>query len=54
MEYILILVLICAAVIAYILIRKRKTADPVELYVCNECGKKHCICHKTDDDSPKS
>jgi len=52
MKYIVILVLICIAVIAFILIRKRRTADPVDLYVCEECGEKHCICRKEGKSDP--
>jgi hypothetical protein len=48
MKYILLLVLICAVVIVYILTRRRKISDPVDTYVCTECDKMHCICHKEE------
>jgi hypothetical protein len=44
MWYILVLVLVCAAVIVFFLL-KRPKRPPVDVYVCTECGKKDCTCH---------
>jgi hypothetical protein len=54
MKYIVILILICVAVIAFILIRKRKIADRIDTFVCTECGEKHCICHKEEKSDPEN
>ena len=47
MWYILVLVLVCAALIVYFLLRRPKHA-PVDVYVCTECGKNDCTCHKQE------
>jgi hypothetical protein len=48
MDYIPLLV-VCAAVIAYLLLRsQKKKSPPPEVYVCNVCGEKDCICHKEE------
>jgi hypothetical protein len=55
MKYILLIVLICAAIIAFVLIRRRKASTPpVDVYVCSECGLKHCVCRKEPRDDSES
>lgn len=54
MKYILLLVVICVAIIAFVLIRRRKAGlPPIDIYVCSECGMKHCSCHKESPGSNK-
>jgi hypothetical protein len=36
-----------------ILIKRKKTKDPVTQYVCDTCGEVDCICHREDDNSNK-
>lgn len=42
-----VLVLICVALIAYFVLRRPKS-QPEEVYVCTECGKTDCSCHKQE------
>lgn len=56
MGYVILLVLICAAiVVAYFLVRRTRAADPpMEVFVCSECGMKDCICHKDTNTGPEN
>ncbi|MBN1102464.1 MAG: hypothetical protein JXL84_03520 [Deltaproteobacteria bacterium] len=47
MEYYLPVLILAAALAVYFLLRKPGMKDPPrDLYVCDVCGKKDCICHK--------
>ena len=42
-----ILLILCAAVVAFVLFSKKKTeGPPQDTYVCDICGEKECICRK--------
>lgn len=47
MEY-FILVTVCAGVAGYLLIRRKKTQEPHDTYVCDVCGQKECLCRKVE------
>jgi len=47
MEY-LILVVVCAVVVAYLIFRQKSRKEPQDTYVCDVCGEKECICHKEE------
>ena len=47
-----ILLILCAAVIAYLLMRRKEGAEAVhDTYVCDVCGERECICHKEEEAS---
>jgi hypothetical protein len=49
-----ILLILCAAVIAYLLLRRKGETEIVQdTYVCDVCGEKECICRK-EEESPSS
>ena len=35
--------------ITVILVKRKKTKDPIPRYVCDTCGELDCICHRVDD-----
>jgi len=39
--------------ITIIIVKRRKTTDPVTQYVCDICGELDCICHRVDDNLNK-
>jgi hypothetical protein len=48
MEYVLLLIL-GAGVVAYFLFRGGKGKEiPSDVYVCDVCGEKDCLCHKVE------
>jgi hypothetical protein len=46
------LFLVCMFLIV-ILIKKRKSQNAVERYVCETCGDYDCVCHRVHDNSNK-
>lgn len=35
--------------ITILLVKRKRTKDPVTQYVCDTCGELDCICHRVDD-----
>ena len=33
----------------FIVHRKEDSIDQPIVYICDECGEQHCICHREDD-----
>jgi hypothetical protein len=48
MEY-LILVVVCAAVVGYLMFRQKNKKAPQDTYVCDVCGEKECLCRKVEE-----
>ncbi len=48
--YILVLVLLCAAIVVYLFQKRRGTRPSDASYVCEICGEKDCICHEEKRD----
>jgi hypothetical protein len=47
-----ILLILCAAVIAYLLVRHKGGREIAhDTYVCDVCGQRECICHKEEETS---
>lgn len=49
-----ILFIVFAIILAFLLFRvilskKKKSRNNVSTYVCSNCGKQDCICHKSND-----
>ena len=50
MIYLIIIILIC--VVGYIVFSrmKEKEEEPIDTYVCSECGEKHCDCNRVENE----
>ena len=48
MLYVTMLVAAIGVVAYYLLRRSKKKVSPLDVYVCDVCGKKDCICHKVE------
>jgi len=45
----LIILVLCAAVALFLAFRKKKSQElPVDVYVCDVCGERECLCHKQE------
>lgn len=45
-----IILILCAAALAYVVFRKKKADTPRhDTYVCNVCNEKECICRKQEE-----
>ncbi|MGE5842115.1 MAG: hypothetical protein ACM335_07545 [Deltaproteobacteria bacterium] len=47
MEYLFVAVA-CAAVVGYLLFRKKSRTPAQDTYVCEICGETECLCHKAE------
>jgi hypothetical protein len=48
--WLIFIVLLCAAAVAYVLFRKKKPdTPPQDKYVCDVCNETECICHRQGD-----
>jgi len=49
--WLVILLILCAAVAAFMLLSRKKAKNhPQDTYVCDVCGEKECICRKEGEE----